>query len=109
WPDTASRRRSGCARCWGADGSGQPRQDNGQDNEREQGPMSTIWVDLLGTQVKYYDAAGLRTRAIEAGSGDALILLHGSGGHAEAYTRNVVPLAEHFRVCSVDMIGHGLT
>jgi 2-hydroxy-6-oxonona-2,4-dienedioate hydrolase len=71
--------------------------------------VSTIWVDLLGAQVKYYDAAGLRTRAIEAGTGDALILLHGSGGHAEAYTRNVVPLAEHFRVCSVDMIGHGLT
>jgi 2-hydroxy-6-oxonona-2,4-dienedioate hydrolase len=71
--------------------------------------MSTIWVDLLSAEVKYYDAGGLRTRAIEAGSGDALILLHGSGGHAEAYTRNVVPLAERFRVLSVDMIGHGLT
>src|SRR3954469_12758208 len=71
--------------------------------------MSTIWVDLLGAQVKYYDAAGLRTRSIEAGSGDALILLHGSGGHAEAYARNVMPLAQHFRTCSIDMIGHGFT
>jgi 2-hydroxy-6-oxonona-2,4-dienedioate hydrolase len=71
--------------------------------------MSTIWVDLLGAEVKYYDAGGLRTRAIEAGSGDALILLHGSGGHAEAYARNVLPLAERFRVLSVDMIGHGFT
>ncbi|HEY7060073.1 MAG TPA: alpha/beta hydrolase [Chloroflexota bacterium] len=71
--------------------------------------MSTIWVDLLGAEVKYYEAGGLRTRAIEAGSGDALILLHGSGGHAEAYTRNVLPLAERFRVLSVDMIGHGFT
>ena len=71
--------------------------------------MSTIWVDLLGAEIKYYDAGGLRTRAIEAGSGDSLILLHGSGGHAEAYTRNVLPLAERFRVLSIDMIGHGFT
>src|SRR5262245_50980332 len=71
--------------------------------------MSSIWVDLLGAEVKYYDAGGIRTRAIEAGAGEPLILLHGSGGHAEAYTRNVMPLAEHFRVYSIDMIGHGLT
>jgi 2-hydroxy-6-oxonona-2,4-dienedioate hydrolase len=71
--------------------------------------MSTIWVDLLGAEVKYYDAGGLRTRAIEAGSGDALILLHGSGGHAEAFTRNVRPLGERFRTLAVDMIGHGFT
>ena len=71
--------------------------------------MSTIWVDLLGAEVRYYDANGVRTRAIVAGEGDALIMLHGSGGHAEAYARNVVPLSDRFRVYSVDMLGHGLT
>jgi pimeloyl-ACP methyl ester carboxylesterase len=71
--------------------------------------VSTIWVDLLGAEVKYYDAGGIRTRAIEAGAGDPLILLHGSGGHAEAYGRNVIALAERYRVCAIDMIGHGLT
>jgi pimeloyl-ACP methyl ester carboxylesterase len=69
----------------------------------------SIWVDLLGAEVKFYNAAGLRTRCIEAGKGPAIIFLHGSGGHAEAFTRNVLPLSDEFRVCSIDMIGHGLT
>lgn len=71
--------------------------------------MSTIWVDLLGAEVKFYDAGGLRTRSIEAGTGEALIFLHGSGGHAEAFSRNVVPLSDQFRVYAIDMIAHGLT
>jgi 2-hydroxy-6-oxonona-2,4-dienedioate hydrolase len=68
-----------------------------------------LWVDLLGAEVKFYDAAGIRTRSIEAGQGPALIFLHGSGGHAEAFALNVIPLSDQFRVCSVDMIGHGMT
>lgn len=71
--------------------------------------MGTIWVDLLGAETRFYDAGGLRTRCIQAGSGEPLIFLHGSGGHAEAYSRNVIPLSERFRVCAIDMIGHGLT
>ncbi len=83
----------------------------GSEIERQEGEgtLSTIWVDLLGAEVKFYNAAGIRTRTIEAGAGEALILLHGSGGHAEAYARNIMPLSEHFRVLSIDMIGHGLT
>jgi hypothetical protein len=45
----------------------------------------TIWTDLLGTEVRYRGKA-YRTRTIEAGSGEPLILLHGIGGHAEAYS-----------------------
>ena len=33
--------------------------------------------------------------------------LHGVNGHAETYTRNIGPHAEHFHVFSIDMIGHG--
>jgi 2-hydroxy-6-oxonona-2,4-dienedioate hydrolase len=69
----------------------------------------SLWLSLLGSETRYYDAAGIRTRSIEAGSGDALILMHGSGGHAETYARNVMPLAEHARVYAIDCIGHGLT
>ncbi len=69
----------------------------------------TIWTDLLGASVYYVDVGGVRTRCIEAGSGDVLILLHGGGGHSEAYSRNVIPLGEHFHVYAVDMPGHGLT
>jgi 2-hydroxy-6-oxonona-2,4-dienedioate hydrolase len=70
----------------------------------------TIWVDLLGAETRYVDAEGMRTRVIEAGSGQTIVLLHGGGGHAEAYARNVVPLAQHgLRVVALDCLGHGLT
>lgn len=71
----------------------------------------SIWLELLGTPVKqaFYDAGGIRTRVIEAGSGHPLLLLHGTGGHAETYQRNVAPLSGDFRVLSVDMVGHGFT
>lgn len=77
--------------------------------DRKGSTMSTIWVELLGAEVRHYDAGGIRTRCIEAGEGPPVILLHGMGGHAEAYARNVVPLAEHFRVLAVDYLGFGLT
>ena len=38
-----------------------------------------------------------------------LVLLHGSGGHAEAYVRNLEAHAEHFSTWSIDMLGHGYT
>ena len=47
--------------------------------------MPTVWVELLGLSFAqtYYNAAGVRTRCLEAGQGEALILLHGTGGHAD--------------------------
>lgn len=71
--------------------------------------MSSVWVDLLGAEVRFANAGGVRTRYIEAGSGPALIFLHGVGGHAEGFSRNVLPLSEHFRVLAVDYLGFGLT
>ena len=38
-----------------------------------------------------------------------LVLLHGSGGHAEAYVRNLAAHSEHFSTWSIDMLGHGYT
>ena len=63
----------------------------------------------MGAEVRYYEVKGNRTRVIEAGSGPAVFLLHGLRGHAEGFSRNVVPLSAHFRACAVDMLGHGLT
>jgi 2-hydroxy-6-oxo-6-(2'-carboxyphenyl)-hexa-2,4-dienoate hydrolase len=69
-----------------------------------------MWIDLMDAEVRYHDAGGIRTRSIEAGEGEPLILLHGIGGHAEAYSRNVVALARAgYRVHAIDMVGHGLT
>ena len=73
--------------------------------------MDSIWTNFAGCGVKetYIDAAGIRTRVLEAGSGAPLVLLHGTGGHAETYSRNIGPLSKHFHVFALDMIGHGYT
>jgi pimeloyl-ACP methyl ester carboxylesterase len=71
--------------------------------------VRTFWLELLGGEVRYYDAGGVRTRCLEAGSGPALVLLHGTGGHAESWIRNVLPLATRFHVYALDMVGHGFT
>jgi pimeloyl-ACP methyl ester carboxylesterase len=70
--------------------------------------MSTIWVDLLGSQVRYCGKR-YRTRIIEAGSGEALLLIHGVGGHAEAYSRNLVRLGQHYRAMAMDLLWHGFS
>ena len=58
---------------------------------------------------KYYMAGGIRTRCFEKGEGRPLILLHGGGGHAETWVRNIIPLSQHFRVLAIDYLGHGYT
>jgi pimeloyl-ACP methyl ester carboxylesterase len=70
-----------------------------------------MWLELAGTGIKetFHDVDGVRTRVLEAGDGPALLILHGTGGHAETYQRNIGPLSKHFRVLVPDMIGHGFT
>ena len=69
----------------------------------------TIWRELEGIDlsVRTLDAGGVATRVLEAGSGPALVFVHGTGGHLEAYARNVRELAADFRVIAYDMAGHG--
>jgi 2-hydroxy-6-oxo-6-(2'-carboxyphenyl)-hexa-2,4-dienoate hydrolase len=71
--------------------------------------VSTFWLEMLGGEVRYYRAGGVRTRVLEAGAGPPLLLLHGTGGHAESFIRNIVPLGAHFHVYAVDLLGHGFT
>jgi 2-hydroxy-6-oxonona-2,4-dienedioate hydrolase len=75
------------------------------------GTHISIWGDLLGVDLhqRFVDAGGVRTRVLEAGDGPALVMVHGTGGHLEAYARNVRVLSESFRVVLYDMIGHGYT
>src|ERR1700678_931885 len=74
---------------------------------------ASVWSDLQGVAFVqgYLNAGGVRTRYLHAGdwSKPPLILLHGSGGHAEAYVRNLEAHAEHFSTWSIDMLGHGYT
>jgi 2-hydroxy-6-oxonona-2,4-dienedioate hydrolase len=77
------------------------------------GGFASIWSDLQGVSFSqgYVEAAGIRTRYLHSGSSDqpGLIFLHGTGGHAEAYTRNLGPHGEHFNTYAIDMLGHGYT
>jgi 2-hydroxy-6-oxonona-2,4-dienedioate hydrolase len=69
---------------------------------------SGYWVDLLGAQVRTVQGR-YRTRVLELGSGPALILLHGTGGHLANYACNIPALAKHFRVVALDLLWHGLS
>jgi len=72
-----------------------------------------MWTDLRGVEFaqRWVDAGGVRTRVLESGrpGQPVLIFIHGTGGHAEAYVRNLGPHAEHFHTYSIDMVGHGFT
>ena len=72
----------------------------------------SVWFDMLGAEVRFVNTKSFgRVRVAEAGRGkpETLVLLHGIGGHLEAYSKNVVPLAEHFHVVAYDYMGHGLS
>lgn len=72
----------------------------------------TAWMEMLGGSIEYIEGEQYRTRALKAGSGEKppVILLHGIGGHAETYVRNMLSLAESLddrKIYSLDFIGHG--
>jgi 2-hydroxy-6-oxonona-2,4-dienedioate hydrolase len=71
----------------------------------------SFWTDLLGVDyaMTTVDAAGIPTRALQAGTGEDVIFLHGTSGHLEAFIRNVRAHAAHYRVHAIDMLGHGFT
>ena len=71
-----------------------------------------MWSELLGTDltVRHTELAGWDTRLLEAGDGGVpLLLLPGTGGHLEAYTRNIAAFAARGRVVAYDYPGHGFS
>lgn len=76
------------------------------------GSDPTIWTALLDRPFhqEWCQAGEWHTRYLRAGErGEPLLLLHGTGGHAEAYARNLGPLSRRFDVIAPDFAGHGLT
>jgi 2-hydroxy-6-oxonona-2,4-dienedioate hydrolase len=69
----------------------------------------SIWGELatVDHELRHVDLDGVRTRVLRAGHGPDLVLLHGTGGHLEAYARDIAGLARDFRVTAYDMVGHG--
>jgi 2-hydroxy-6-oxonona-2,4-dienedioate hydrolase len=74
-------------------------------------PYRSLWGDLRGAVFEqgYLDAGGIRTRYLHSGSKGqpVLILLHGTSGHAECYSRNLAAHGAHFDTYAIDMVGHG--
>lgn len=66
-----------------------------------------VGVELLGTETVFVQGERWRHRVIQYGQGAPLILLHGAGGHAETYARNIKNLGQHFRVYCPDSLYHG--
>lgn len=77
------------------------------------GTHKSFWKDLAGVAFcqGFIDAGGIRTRYLSTGSSDKplLLLLHGTGGLAECFTRNLESHGEHFWTVAIDMIGSGWT
>lgn len=70
--------------------------------------MSSLWLDMLGGEARYRGKT-YRTRTLEYGTGTPLFLLHGIGGHAEAYARNLRGLGAAQHAIALDFLWHGLS
>ncbi len=58
-------------------------------------------------EVQYVVVHGHRRAYRRAGSGPALLLIHGLGCDASTWDAVIAPLAEHFTVIAPDLLGHG--
>lgn len=71
----------------------------------------TLWTDLEGLEytVRHMQVGQWSTRVLETGQGSPLVLMHGTGGHLEAFGKNLRALGEAHRVIAYDFPGHGWT
>lgn len=72
----------------------------------------SLWLDFLGAEIRSVNTPSFgRIRIAEAGAGhpQSLFLMHGIGGHLEAYAKNVMALAQRYHVVAFDFVGHGLS
>ena len=59
----------------------------------------TLWTELEGLDlvVRHVQVGDWSTRVLEHGEGAPLVILHGTGGHLEAFTRNLRALGARHR------------
>ena len=71
----------------------------------------TLWTELEGLDytIRRVQVGDWSTRLLEHGEGEPLILMHGTGGHLEAFIRNLRALGARHRVILFDYAGHGWT
>lgn len=64
------------------------------------------WEDI-DKPGRIIDIDGYAVHYIDEGSGPAIVLIHGLGGHTYHYRRMMAPLARSHRVIAVDLKGYG--
>jgi len=73
--------------------------------------LTSWWsaVERTSLRLSWPEVDGVRTRVVEAGEPDAppLLMLHGTGGHCEAFIFNLGALAETHHVIAYDLPAHG--
>lgn len=62
-------------------------------------------------RIKYVDVGGIRTRVLYEGDPKKypLMLIHGFGGCADQFLRNIDALSDEFYVVAPDLVAHGFT
>lgn len=71
---------------------------------------NSIHIDLLGTETRLVEGRHCLTRVIGVPNNKTpMILLHGGGGHAETFSRNLNSLAAVCRPIAMDFIWHGMS
>ena len=74
--------------------------------------MTTASLAELVLEPRTIDARGIETSYLEAGSGEPVIMLHGSGPGVSAlanWQHNIGTLAQRFHVLAPDIVGFGAT
>ena len=72
----------------------------------------TSTVSGIALQPRSIDAGGVQTSYLEAGAGDPVVMLHGSGPGVSAmanWQHNIGALSQRFRVLAPDIVGFGAT
>jgi pimeloyl-ACP methyl ester carboxylesterase len=59
------------------------------------------------TELKYLELHGDRVAYRDAGSGEALLLIHGMAGSSQTWRAIIPQLSKRYRVIAPDLIGHG--
>ena len=73
---------------------------------------TTFWQEIgdLPHSLSYVDVGAWNTRVVSVGDGeDTIVLMAGTSGHIEAFTRNIRALAQTHRVIAYDYPGHGFS
>jgi pimeloyl-ACP methyl ester carboxylesterase len=73
----------------------------------QQRPDASLLQTPPGVTDKWATIFGMKIHYLEAGSGPAVILLHGLGGDASNWAPNIVPFSKNYRVIVPDQIGFG--